>query len=193
MLAETKDYCPSHLKKCKFGGQNRLHRKRIVDYSDSQTVFLIDDPVSLNSIYLESETSIKTTNVKWENKFEPINFHASVYSSGLPNFKGQKLPAPSYMNIVLWHELITGYQGIEVVDIFTYSWPHGSVKETLPVTAIKNHKSVQQFSGHIDDYIQKELSYGAIIGPFEEHPFDIPIVISPLSSVPNGTVWKEGH
>ena len=150
----------------------------------------IDDPDSLKYIYLESEhhdsadLSMKTTNCLWENKFEPITLHAAVYSSGRPNFKESKLPVPSTMNIGLWHELITGYQDTEVVDFLTYGWPLGYVKETLPVTAVKNHKSALQFSGHIDDYIQKELSYGAIIGPFEENPFDIPLAFSPLSSVP---------
>jgi hypothetical protein len=36
---------------------------------------------------------------------------------------------------------------------------------------VLNHKGASDFSNDILDYLKKEASYGAIIGPFKNNPF----------------------
>ena len=47
----------------------------------------------------------------------------------------------------------------------------------------KNHKGATDFSKEIEQYLRKEASYGAIIGPFCKNPFCCDFKISPLNTV----------
>jgi hypothetical protein len=47
-----------------------------------------------------------------------------------------------------------------------------------------NHTGARNFSSHIHDYLEEEAKAGAIIGPFHSSPFEEPITISPLNTVP---------
>lgn len=48
----------------------------------------------------------------------------------------------------------------------------------------KNHQGASSFPDHMVEYLKKEASYEAIIGPFEKCPFKEGMVISPLNTVP---------
>ena len=54
----------------------------------------------------------------------------------------------------------------------------------FPESTLKNQQSAIHYSSHVDEYIGKESAYGAIIGPYSSNPFQIPLTISPLLSVP---------
>ena len=47
----------------------------------------------------------------------------------------------------------------------------------------KNHKGATDFSKEIEKYLRKEVSYGAIIGPFFKNPFCCDFKSSPLNTV----------
>ena len=115
---------------------------------------------------------------------DPVSLHDSIYESGLPNFVGKQIPVPSTMNIGLWHELLMDYEDSEVVDFLTYGWPLGYTGQQLLESIPKNHQSSMHYSSHVDEYIDKELAYGALMGPYNGNPFQIPLVISPLLLVP---------
>ncbi|CAG2233229.1 unnamed protein product [Mytilus edulis] len=72
----------------------------------------------------------------------------------------------------------------ESEDFLEFGWPVGYSKHEFPETIVRNHKSALFFSEHIDEYINKELSYNALVGPFKVNPFQVPLATSPLSSVP---------
>ena len=128
-----------------------------------------------------SQIEMKYTNDLYLN---PIALHDLVYQSGCPNFKGIKHQMPSTMNIELWSSLLQDYDDNIVVEFLKYGWPLGYTKQDLPVTTMKNHKSALINDKHVDDYIEKELSYGALVGPFTSNPFNMPLALSPLMSVP---------
>ena len=48
----------------------------------------------------------------------------------------------------------------------------------------KNHKGATEYPEHLKKYIQKEASYGAVMGPYDKIPFAHNIGISPLSTRP---------
>ena len=115
---------------------------------------------------------------------DPVSLHDIIYDSGLPNFLGKRIPVPSTMNIGLWHELLKDYEDFEVVDFLKFGWPLGYTSQSFPESTLKNHQSAIHYSSHINEYIDKEIAYGAIIGPFSDNPFKVPLSISPLLSVP---------
>ncbi len=46
----------------------------------------------------------------------------------------------------------------------------------------QNHSGAKLFAGCIDEYIPAELAAGSIIGPCSRSTFEIPSVVSPLST-----------
>lgn len=46
----------------------------------------------------------------------------------------------------------------------------------------RNHSKSLTFPDHVDAYIEKERSLGAVIGPFHESPFDHACHISALNT-----------
>ena len=48
----------------------------------------------------------------------------------------------------------------------------------------RNHKGATDFPDDIKNCLKKESSYKAIVGPFKSNPFNEPIAVSPINSVP---------
>ena len=71
-----------------------------------------------------------------------------------------------------------------VIDFLSYSWPINYTAPTRPVSSFHNHPSASQFASHVQDYIDTELSWNAIAGPFVYPPFSDELVCSPLQTVP---------
>lgn len=109
--------------------------------------------------------------------------HCIIRCFSLPNFQGCRLKVPSSFDIDLWRDSLVGYND-NIVDFLEYSWPVGYNKIELPVTSFRNHNSALLHEKHIDKCIETELRYNALIGPFEENSFDIPLATSPLMPVP---------
>ncbi|MCP4256581.1 MAG: hypothetical protein GY774_03530, partial [Planctomycetes bacterium] len=59
----------------------------------------------------------------------------------------------------------------EVIDYLAYGFPIGFNYEFHPTPTFNNHKSAREYPDHIEQYIQTELDYGAMAGPFDQIPF----------------------
>lgn len=102
----------------------------------------------------------------------------------MSNFQSCRLKVPSTFDINLWRKYLEGYDDKTVVDFLEFGWPVNYQSSVLPVTSFRNHKSALFHEEHIDKYIETELRHSALIGPFHENPFDVPLATSPLMSVP---------
>jgi hypothetical protein len=51
-------------------------------------------------------------------------------------------------------------------------------------SSCRNHTGATYFPEQITSYLIKEASYRAVVGPFKDNPFNDPIALSPLNSVP---------
>lgn len=71
-----------------------------------------------------------------------------------------------------------------MVDFLTYGWPINYTASTRPVSSSHNHLSALNFDSHVQAYLDTELSYNAIAGPFHHPPFGDDFVCSPLQTVP---------
>ena len=49
---------------------------------------------------------------------------------------------------------------------------------------VKNHKGAKDYAIHVQKFLNKELQFDAILGPFRENPFNCNVCISPLNTVP---------
>lgn len=113
-----------------------------------------------------------------------VRVHNLVAYSKVPNAFGCKIPIYSKLNVEFIKVALLGYSDYQLCEFIKYGFPIGFVGESYTVSEVKNHSGARNFSDNMDRYIVKESSYGAILGPFVKNPFDTPMVLSPLNSVP---------
>ena len=101
-----------------------------------------------------------------------------------PNAFGAKILVPTSLLLANWRTLLADYHDNIVVDFLTYGWPINYTSSTRPVSSSHNHPSALNFDSHVQAYIDTELSYNAIAGPFQYPPFADDFVCSPLQTVP---------
>ena len=123
---------------------------------------------------------------KWRiDNDQDIRIHYEVHERGYPNRWGARIPVKSTWNLELFQQLLVGYEDMEVVEWFRYEWPTGRLPTLKdPCKNTKNHKGASDYPQQLQQYISKEASHGAVMGPFSKIPFKARVGISPLSTRP---------
>ena len=126
---------------------------------------------------------------RWINKADPdIALHHQVLREGYPNRWGARRPVKSGWQLDQLERHLEGYQDREITEWLTYGWPTGRL-QTLKDPSInhKNYKGVTDYPEALQKYINKEKTYGAVMGPYQKIPFTEKVGISPLSTRPKKT------
>ena len=112
--------------------------------------------------------------------------HILASKSEFPNAFGARLPVKSQLNIPAWAFYSRDYHDTHVVDFLRFGWPVSYTAEILPSSSSssRNRPSAVEFADHVEHYINTELGYNAIAGPFQTNPLHQPLVCSPLQTVP---------
>ena len=112
------------------------------------------------------------------------NMHRAVRQSGVHNFQKCRLPVSTQVNTqFLEHELVN-YHDFKVVEFLKFGFPINYEGPELGETRTTNHKGAVDFPDEIGEYIKKEISMGAIIGPFTSNPLISGLKFNPLNSCP---------
>ena len=126
--------------------------------------------------------------VCWETK-DFIKAHKLVLASGKFNFQGCRIPVPTLIR----HDRIRAALGdkaslkeLRVLELLEFGMPFDCRPSFGIISRQKNHFSAIGYKQDINDYIERNLSCQALIGPFRESPFP-KLCFIPLMSVP-----KEG-
>ena len=107
-----------------------------------------------------------------------------LHETVLCSYQNCRLRVPSTFDILSFlREALSGYDDFIVVEFLEFGWPVNYTKMEMPVTSFRNHKSALYNEEHIDKYIESELKYSALIGPFDQNPFSAPSTTSLLMSV----------
>lgn len=92
--------------------------------------------------------------------------------------------------------MLSDYSDREICKLLEFGFPIGfhrnkesmsllrDFKVQKEVLQVKNHRGAVEFPNDMEKYLVKELTKGAIIGPFHVNPFDHGIILSPLNTVP---------
>ena len=92
----------------------------------------------------------------------------SEVHSGHPNYKGRNVELGSTFNLPRWEQKLNAYKYREVVNLLQYGLPLGiENRSSLYRQFIDNHPSAVQFHKDVGKCIKKELTLGALTGPFE--------------------------
>ena len=115
-----------------------------------------------------------------------LNIASTIASNGLPNYAKARIPLTSGLNIEEWEKELVDYPDKMLIEYFKFGFPLSlSDPEPLNNTSISNHHSALQYPTAVDDYLQKEISLGAIIGPVDHGGSDMYQCL-PLLSSPKG-------
>ena len=110
-----------------------------------------------------------------------------IHSTGLPNYRAVRIPVSSSLNIPEWEAYLLDYPDKRVIQYLKFSFPLSlSKSNNLHNTAVANHASALQYPEAVQDYRDKEISLGYIIGPVTYIP-DKDYLCSPLLTCPKDT------
>lgn len=112
-----------------------------------------------------------------------VRIYESVKAKGLPNALGAQIPVPSNLNLDNWDRLLdNSVDERELLSFIRYGFPLGYMGPVSDTKGVDNHKSAIDFPEQLDNFVEKELSIGGIIGPLKNPPFAEWCHVSPLMS-----------
>ena len=94
-----------------------------------------------------------------------------IRESGLPNYKGACIPIKSGLNVPAWERYLMDYPDQRLLQYIRFGFPLSLVDSSgLNNKSVRNHFSARQHPQAVQQYISKEISLGAMLGPFWEVP-----------------------
>lgn len=135
------------------------------------------------------------------------DFH-SITKAALPNFLGARIPVHSGLIIERWRDYLRTYHDKTLCEFLEFGWPLGYNATSPPESVEVNHPSASAHLPQVEKFIETELQHGALLGPFDDRPFEPWTRMSPLMtrskkdsndrriivdlSFPNGTSVNDG-
>ena len=149
-----------------------------VPISTKNSKALLIGPIQY-SAYIKDRWPFPTSTA---NRLSPIHMHIyqKVRSTSVPNYMSARVPIPSQLNCDAWDTLLSDYHDNEICQFLRYGWPSNYTAPTPPTPTVRNHPSALAHMAEVDRFIDKELSKGALLGPFVNVPFAPWTQTSPL-------------
>lgn len=124
--------------------------------------------------------------------------YLTIKNTGLPNYVKAKIQVDSGLNLDAWDQALMEYHDREICRYLRYGWPVGYHKLTPPTTTVANHQSAIAHHKHVTTFIDKELVFWAVLGPFAQEPFTpwtrtSPVMISYDSCGSHLPRWGRGQ
>ena len=128
------------------------------------------DPCSCHNLFLGSCPQVQSYHVE--------RISRGLRETGLtPNMDGLRQPLrfPSFP-VDTWEWALDGYfDKLKIVRSFRFGWDVSFTAEPRPKDAKWNLQGASLFQGDVQHYIDQELKFGSLVGPFDanELPFDV--------------------
>ena len=100
----------------------------------------------------------------------PLEMHKITKKSGKFNFLHCQLRVESQLNADVWEVLLKDYWDKQLIQLIHISFPLEFDLESPLAQEGINHNSALQHPNDIDAYLQEEMKFGAILGPFQAPP-----------------------
>ena len=115
-----------------------------------------------------------------------IDLFEHIHASGSPNYALCRIPIPySSLNIAVWRKKLERYDDKIVCEYLQFGFPLDINKsQKLSFNERRNHKGARDYPDFIKKYIGRECGAKRIMGPFRENPLSVPLVVSPMNTVP---------
>ena len=101
-----------------------------------------------------------------------LQAHNIVKKSGRPNFLQARIPVKSQLKVEAWEEALHNYWDRQLLELIKFGFPLDFNRACVLGEYTGNHSSAIECPKDIEAYIEEELHYGALLGPFEENPIE---------------------
>ena len=92
-----------------------------------------------------------------------------IKDTGLPNYRQAQIPVISDQNIAAWEEYLVDYPDPFLLQYIKFGFPLSLIDDCrLSNTEVHNHFSANQHPDSVQDYLDKEIQLGAILGPVDK-------------------------
>ena len=160
-------------------GKEKVNKLKSKSCHENKCLVKVSGESSKQLKHLESDDLISVQGMV--ELFEMIN------SSGLPNFRGSRVPVPASknFNMDLWRSKLNLYDDKVVCDFLEFGFPLDFNKNSkLDYDVRRNHKGARDFADFIKKYLARESEQMRVVGPFRKNPLSVPLMVSPMNSVP---------
>ena len=92
-----------------------------------------------------------------------------IRDSGLPNYEAVRIPIESDLNFKAWERHLCEYADKRILQYIKFGFPlclHNP--QELNNTEVSNHFSACQYPCQVQEYIDKEIKLGALLGPVKK-------------------------
>ena len=145
---------------------------------------VISNVLEFGAVRLDEKLQDKVQ-VSSEESQNKVKLFEKVHASGLPNFQRCRITV-SELNMKVWRERLVQYEDKVICEYLQYGFPldFNREKELKYEEVIKNHKGARDYPVFIAKYLKKECSANRIAGPFSVNPLSVPLMLSPVNTVP---------
>ena len=88
---------------------------------------------------------------------------------GISNYVSRHTRVLTQMNLMAWERKLKKDHDTQLLSFLTYGFPLEVGAEFSPNLHIKNHPTALQYADHVDQFLAKEIKFGAIMGPFKKY------------------------
>ena len=81
-----------------------------------------------------------------------------------------RITIKSQLNVKAWQKALEGYWDRQLLELIKFGFPLDFNHACSLGQYTGNHSSANDFPNDIEAYLEEELSYGAILGPFNKNP-----------------------
>ena len=120
--------------------------------ANTDFVFIGPDkcPIQLDSV----DTLLKTASI--------------IRDTGQPNYKVARIPIESGLNVAAWEKYLENYSDKRIIQYIKFGFPLSLIDpHELNNTKVTNHFSACQYPQQVQEYIDKEIKLGALLGPVD--------------------------
>ena len=175
---------PSMFESLDYSGTSRYHEVTDPMFPDKTKGFINHIASEFTFIGPDREP-VEITTVE-----QCIRIAEVITSTGVPNYRGARIPLVSGLNIGAWETYLRDYPDPLLIEYLKFGFPMSILKNNvLNTTTVVNHHSATQFTQEVDEYFRKELDQRAILGPVSEVRSDM-FHCSPLLTRPKDVVKR---
>ena len=103
---------------------------------------------------------------------DPLTLHKTIKASGKYNFKECQINVKSQLNPDVWDSLLLGYWDSQLPFLIRFGFPLDFDRQCTLESHSDNHTSAKNYPQDVQAYLNEEIQYNAILGPFDEPPLD---------------------
>ena len=107
-----------------------------------------------------------------------------VRDSGKANVDGLRIPVVSNWNVQYLQTKLCNYENKQIIDLLRYGFLTECKQQQGTAQIPANHAGALGSEQDVDQYINRELLKGTLIGPFTHNPFGADARFSPMNTRP---------